>query len=133
VTRDPNGRILNALEFPFLARQTEQLPCSVDLVAWEQAALMDYEDHKEGFPFPHTTWGLAGLKGAYTFWHLDSDGFNTFIDVKNNEGMKLWIIANADWERASHTQLLLSESFDLDTGPSDFPLEAILLTKGTRL
>ena len=34
VSRDPNGRILNALEFPCLERRDEQpLPCSVDLVA----------------------------------------------------------------------------------------------------
>ena len=94
---------------------------------------MDYEDYMEWFPVPYTRWGLAGLKGAFTFWHLDSDGFNTFVDVKNEEGPKWWIVANVDRECASHPQLLLGEGFDLEIGPSNFPVEAILLTKGTRL
>jgi len=84
----------------------------------------------EWFP---TRWGLAGLKRAFTFWHLDSDGFNTFVDVKNEEGWKWWIIGNADRECASNPQLLLFEGLDLEIGPSNFPVEAILLTKGTRL
>jgi hypothetical protein len=134
VSQDPNGRILNALEFPCLARRDDHSPpCSVDFVAWEQAALMDYEDRMEGFPCSHTRWGLAGLKGAYTFWHLDSDRFNTFVDVKNEEGEKWWIVANTDRECASHSRLLLGKGFDLEMGPSNVPLEAILLTKGTRL
>jgi hypothetical protein len=94
---------------------------------------MSHEDNMEGFPFPHTRWGLAGLRGAFTFWHLDSDGFNTFIDVKNEEGEKWWIVADADRVCSSRLRLLLDKSFDLETGPSDLPLEAILLTKGTRL
>ena len=87
----------------------------------------------EVFPISHTRWGLAGLKGAFTFWYLDSDGFNTFVDVKNEEGEKLWIVANVGRDRASHLRLLVGEGFDLEIGPSDSPIEAILLIKGTRL
>ena len=133
VSRDPEGRILNALDFLLPATPAEQLPCSVDSVAWKEAAEMNHEDKKESFPLADMRWGLAGLKGAFTFWHLDSDGLSTYVDVKNNEGEKLWIVANADRGRSSKLQFLLSKAFELETGPSDLQLEAILLTKGTRL
>jgi hypothetical protein len=132
-SRDPNGRVLNALEFPFMELPPERLGCSVDFVAWRQAAEMDCEDKMEIFPCPLTRWGSAGLKGSFVLWHLNSDGFNTFVDVKNEDGEKWWIVTNADRECAGQLRLLLSDGFKKETGPPDLWLEAILLTKGTRL
>jgi len=126
VSRDPKGKVLSALEFPSWLMPSEPLPCSVDLVAWNKSAEMKYKD----FPISHTIWGHAGLRGAFTLWQVNGDGFNTFVDVKNEEGEKWWIVANVDRENSGKLRFQLGEGLDLD---SDLQLEAILLTKGTRL
>jgi len=132
-SRMPKGKILNALEFPSRRSTLEDIRLSSEAVAWTETSGTERCDVDESYPISHLRWGLAGLKGSYTFWHLDSDGFNTFIDVKNDEGEKWWIIATGPPGYFGKLRCLLNGGFGLQSVPSELKLEAILLTKGTRL
>lgn len=81
-------------------------------------------------------WGLAATAGAFHHWHIDSDGFGTFIDPI--AGSKWWIVARPignlkrDW--FTETSWLKNEAFDLNKdGKGLFDVEAILLQPGSRL
>jgi hypothetical protein len=111
----------------------EPIACSTDIAAWNATSPCKEYIPQQSLPVEHMRWGLAGLKGSYTFWHLDSDGLATYVDVKNEEGEKVWVVAKADREFSGKLRFLMSDGFDLDKAPSELQLEAILLTKGTRL
>lgn len=117
------GKILNALEFPMGTAPVSPTPkFSTDLVAWEITG--------RGIPPPigAIRWGLAATGGAQTWFHMDSNGFNTFIDVKC--GYKAWL---SIYDKYGHFQLIDAfKDFVLDE-PGNFQIEVILLTPGTRL
>ena len=95
---------------------------SSDLVAWEITS--------RGIPPPigDIQWGLAATPGARTWFHIDSNGFNTFIDVKC--GSKVWLCID---DKLGHFKVIDAfKHFKLDE-PGDFQIEVILLTPGTRL
>jgi hypothetical protein len=117
------GKILNALEFPMhLASLTPTPTFSTDLLAWADTAT--------GFPPPigHIRWGLVATPGARTWFHMDSNGFNTFIDVKC--GFKVWICIHDEF--GQFISIDAFKDFELDD-PSGCQIEMILLTPGTRL
>jgi len=90
-SRDPHGKVLNALSIPFFTTRHEDLDFAADQAAWKSTMGTAGCDTLELPPTTHIRWGLAGLKGAISFWHLDSDGLGTFIDVRAGE--KLWFRA----------------------------------------
>ena len=118
-----SGKILNALEFPMGTAPVSPTPkFSTDLVAWEITS--------RGTPPPigDIRWGLAATPGARTWFHMDSNGFNTFIDIKC--GFKAWMCIN---DQDGHfTSIDAFKDFELDDA-SDYQIEVILLTPGTRL
>lgn len=84
-------------------------------------------------PAPHLRWGLCATKGASHLWHIDSNGFGTFIDVKT--GQKLWIMAHPKEGRTfADITLFLGDGYQLEE-PNEglWDLEAILLEPGTRM
>ena len=117
------GKILNALEFPMGTAPVSPTPkFSSDLVAWESTT--------RGIPPPigDIRWGIAATLGARTWFHMDSNGFNTFIDVKC--GSKAWLCI---YDRSGRFKLIDAfKDFELDE-PGNFQIEVILLTPGTRL
>jgi hypothetical protein len=117
------GKILNALEFPMGTAPVSPTPkFSSDLVAWEITG--------RGIPPPigDIRWGLAATPGARTWFHMDSNGFNTFIDVKC--GFKAWLYI---YDKNGHFKFIDAfKDFDLDDA-GDYKIEVILLTPGTRL
>jgi hypothetical protein len=117
------GKIFNALEFPMGTAPVSPTPkFSTDLVAWEFAS--------RGIPPPigDIRWGLAATPGARTWFHLDSNGFNTFIDVKC--GLKAWMCI---YDKCGHFMSIDAfKNFSLDDA-NDYRIEAILLSPGTRL
>jgi len=117
------GKILNALEFPMGTAPVSPTPkFSSDLVAWEITS--------RGIPPPigDIRWGLAATHGARTWFHMDSNGFNTFIDVKC--GSKAWLLI---YDKFGYFKVVDAfKDFELDE-PGKFLIEVILLTPGTRL
>jgi hypothetical protein len=118
-----SGKILNALEFPMGTAPVSPTPkFSTDLLAWETIS--------RGIPPPigDIRWGLAATAGARTWFHMDSNGFDTIVEVKC--GCKVWIcIQDKDGHFVSIDAF---KNFELDEA-GDYQIEAILLTPGTRL
>jgi hypothetical protein len=117
------GKILNALEFPMGTAPVSPTPIfSTDLVAWEMAC--------RAIPPPigDIRWGLAATAGARSWFHMDSNGFNTFVDVKC--GNKAWMCIR---DKSGDFKLTDAfKDFELDDA-GDYQIEVILLTPGTRL
>ena len=117
------GKILNALQFPLGIAPVSPTPkFSTDLLAWETAS--------RAIPPPigDIRWGLAATAGARTWFHMDSNGFNTFIDVKC--GIKVWICIRD--QHGKFVSIDAFKDFELDDA-GGHRLEVILLTPGSRL
>ncbi|CAA7269873.1 unnamed protein product [Cyclocybe aegerita] len=104
-SQDQEGKVLNALDFPF-AQSLQSL-------------------------YPHTcqrhTLGLAALAWALTYWHIDSDSFNTLIDVLC--GSKLWIFGVSSRDMSAMIERFLQPDFELEqpnAGDLDGPLPKCL-------
>jgi hypothetical protein len=137
------GKILNALQFPMPEEGLGANPFSTDSVAWcGTKGWRDCND-LELPPTADIRWGLAATAGALHWWHIDSDGFGTYIDVKT--GMKWWIVArpkqatlqrlcHEDYAQFARTDLFSTSDFQLeDPCTSVWDVEAVLLTPGSRL
>ena len=44
----------------------------------------------KALPLGDIRWGIAATTGALHWWHLDSEGFGTYIDTR--AGLKWWIV-----------------------------------------
>ncbi|KIJ92390.1 hypothetical protein K443DRAFT_135302 [Laccaria amethystina LaAM-08-1] len=129
------GHILNALNFPLSAADTSRDGISSDLTAWvamENTAWCN--SSCSPFPTRDVRWGLAGNTGAMHHWHIDSDGFGTFVEPLT--GGKLWFAARPlkNQDAFSETEVFSVENYDME-GPNEdiFAVEAIHLLPGTRL
>jgi len=117
------GKILNALQFPMPLAPVSPTPkFSTDLLAW---AITGTESPP---PIGHIRWGLAATGGARTWFHLDSNGFNTFIMVLC--GFKAWICIRDQF--GQFVSIDAFKDFELDDA-SGYQIEIILLTPGTHL
>ncbi len=132
--RDPNGKILNGLEFPMWNANMDPNSYAADLIAW------DFTRGKLGcgrdisYPIQHIRWGLAGTAKTMTFLHIDSDGFSTFLSVQC--GLKVWGVYRERPEKSlSSIGVFLDEGFCLDEidDLALFDLEAIVLRPGNLL
>jgi hypothetical protein len=137
-SRSANGRILNALNFPLAAcDRTPDGGIASDLAAW---TLTENTAWCNGFcslfPTRDVRWGLAANAGAIHWFHIDSDGFGTYVDVVSKNGKKLWLVARPVDNPAAffRTNLFSLEDYTME-GPNEhkFIIEAILLAPGMRL
>jgi hypothetical protein len=127
------GKILNALQFPMPEEGLGHHRFSSDSIAWR--ATKGRRDSTDGDfpPLADIRWGLAATKGAVHWWHIDSDGFATFIDVIT--GYKWWIVAREKNAAPRFGNVnLFSDNYELEEPNNDlWHVEAILLEPGTRL
>lgn len=75
-------------------------------------------------------WTLAGLGGSRSYWHIDSDGFGTFVDVVCGE--KWWCIAKPK-KRSDSLNSFFKMNSQKEDGGLGWEFEGILLTPGTTL
>jgi len=123
VAATDTGKILNALEFPMPLASVSPTPnFSTDLLAW---AVTGTESPP---PIGHIRWGLAATGGARTWFHLDSNGFNTLLMILC--GLKVWICIRDQFGR--FVSIDAFKDFELDDA-GGYQIEIILLTPGTRL
>ena len=117
------GKILNALEFPMGTAPVSPTPKFLtDLVAWESFS------HGIPPPIGDIQWGLVATPGARSWFHIDSNGFNTFIDVKCS--CKVWMCIQ---DKCGHfLSIDAFKDFELDDA-GDYQIKVILLTPGTHL
>jgi hypothetical protein len=132
-----NGKVLNALHFPMPEQGLGTLPFSTDSAAWNGTkGAADCRGDKAP-PLGDIRWGIAATTGAIHWWHIDSDGFGTYLDVK--AGLKLWVVATRK-DRSFHsfgeisTYLQEEHRYEAE-GPNldRWDLEAVVLQPGTRL
>lgn len=128
-----NAKILNALDIPTEMKGMKDLRFSSDYVALS-ATCGDWKTSKS-FPAGHSRWALAATGGAFHGWHIDSNGFATYIEPEC--GAKVWILARAKpganirWD---DIDMFLSRFFTVDKICSSlFDFEVILLVPGTEL
>ena len=80
-------------------------------------------------------WGLVARKGSYHKWHIDADGFATFLDIIC--GVKVWIVAkpadlSQDQYGSREFSLKAVNPFCSDS-PEGYVFEAVALTSSEML
>jgi hypothetical protein len=89
----PNGRVLNALDFPFASGPSPSWQIASDLRAWDSTIDSPLAACSFEYPINHMRWGLAASKGAQHTWHIDSMGVATCVQVKT--GSKWWVVGRS--------------------------------------
>ena len=127
------GKILNALQFPMPEEGLGHHRFSTDSIAWRATKGRRGSSDGESPPLADIRWGLAATKGAVHWWHVDSDGFCTFIDVI--AGYKWWIVAKEkdSGQSFGHTALFSGDYQLEEPNNKLWSVEAILLEAGSRL
>lgn len=129
------GRILNGLEFPDPTGCREpDFQLSTDTVAWGQTRdqpLCKADRHK---PLNDIRWGLAATAHAISYWHVDANGYGTYVDVQ--EGAKWWVVGKQkeDGLGPSFASKMLYQEFDPQEANDDlWEVHATHLVPGDRL
>ena len=126
---NPDGKILNGLDFPKWDENPKDCSAyATDVVAWDYVR---GKPHCGNFTIPYPTahmrWGLAGTANTMTSFHIDSDGFSTFLWVIC--GKKVWGISHAPELPLSSIDVFLDENLEAAT----HGIEAIVLRPGDLL
>lgn len=134
------GKILNALDFPLGQANLSPMKFTSESYAWQATKSAAYCKTDRPFPGDSVRWGMAATSGALSWFHIDSDGFGTFVDVQ--AGSKYWIVgrpkcvsneAAIDHGAFSDINMYL-KPYDFSSPPTDmWDFEAVYLEPGTRL
>ncbi|KAH6876508.1 hypothetical protein BKA70DRAFT_1055008, partial [Coprinopsis sp. MPI-PUGE-AT-0042] len=127
--------IVNALTFPLPPglRPEQEFPFSSEHIAW----LRTLGNHFCFSPYPtsSTRWSLVAFNGALHYFHIDSDGFGTWVEVKT--GLKLWVVARPKDGSIPSFQDIdgFLKIFGQGTSPNSdsWIVEAVVLGPNTRL
>ena len=84
-------KIVNALDFPMSSAPHPPTSIVSDLTAFVATVNLPLCGCSIPFPVMDCQWGLAATNGAFHKWHIDCDGFGTYIDTK--AGQKWWVLA----------------------------------------
>ena len=126
-SRSQDSKILNGLSFKDPLAAIERSSFSSDAHA---LASVCYQEGwtKRGVQRDHLRWSLAATKHAFHWWHIDSDGYGTFVKVVT--GSKVWMVGRPKDD-------LNFEIFNTTSSFADnlshFDVEAILLQPGSQL
>ena len=126
----PDGRVLNALDFPLASGPSPSLQIASDLRAWDSTMDSPLSARTVEYPLNHMRWGLAASKGAQHTWHIDSMGVGTCVQVKT--GSKWWVVGSPKKGR-NDIMHIDDESVDVKLSASNddiWDLEAMLLKPG---
>lgn len=125
-------KILNALDFPMASAPHPPTTIASDLVAFAATLDLPFCGRTIGFPVLSTRWGIAATRDAHHLWHLDCDGFGTYIDTQ--AGAKWWVVASPKegYTFSSVKQFWLDYTLT-GANKKKWSLEAILLLPGSRL
>ena len=114
-------------------------PFSTDSAAWNYIKGTNNCPADQPLPMGDIRWGLAATAGALSWWHIDSNGFATYLDPK--AGTKFVIVARRKFDGTGGSVLESFSEIDvyLNKFDSQLPnadrweLEAVILAPGTRL
>jgi hypothetical protein len=136
----PRGKILNALDFPLPLNPHPHLFVASELYAWVET--QDNIGCEQEYPTASSRWGLAATAGAFSKWHIDCDGFATYVQTK--VGAKWWVVIGPPVGQpacsfAAWRAMFVIHDEDNNTNPFarlkelGFRIEAICLIPGTEL
>jgi hypothetical protein len=116
-----------------LAAPPPPISFASDLVAFNATVDLPMCSCNISFPMASTQWGLAATSGAHHLWHIDCNGFCTYIDTQT--GVKWWIVAKPkDGSMHFSHATLFTENYDLSgTNLEKWDIEAVLLHPGSQL
>ena len=132
--RHPSGKILNALDLPLYAGDTEPTDYGSELHAWDVTRGHHHIDQKASYPTEDMRWALVGLQNALTFLHVDCKGVGT--DVTVADGRKAWgFLRERQNNPLSSTNFFLKDTFRLNEvlPLSEYDFEMVALRPGDRL
>ena len=91
VNRHPSCKILNALDLPLYAGNTEPTEYGSELHAWDVTRGHHHIDHTSSYPTEHMRWALVGHQNALTLivkvfalilrWPMAEKLGHSFVDV----------------------------------------------------
>jgi hypothetical protein len=129
-----SGKILNALDLPLYAGDTEPTEYGSELHAWDVTRGHHHIDQKSSYPTEDMRWALVGLQNALTFLHVDCEGVGTDITVA--DGRKAWgFLRERHNNPLSSTNFFLKDAFRLNEvlPLSEYDFEMVALRPGDRL
>jgi hypothetical protein len=129
----PKGRILNALEFPEPGdARHPHIEVSSDTVAWDQTRGRPFCKKVVDKPHGETRWALLATAHACTNWHVDTNGFGTYIDVE--VGGKWWVVAHEKKDGPFFASKEFYNAFDSQEHNLDlWDVHSVYLSPGDRL
>jgi hypothetical protein len=127
------SKILNALDFPMFSAPHPPMSFVSDLAAFSATVDFLMCSRAISFPMASTRWGLAATSGGHHRWHIDCNGFCTYIDTQT--GMKWWIVAKPKPGLMHFSDAtLFTEEYDISAANlAKWDLEAVLLCPGSRM
>jgi hypothetical protein len=93
----PDGKILNALDFSRVRHGAINPPNSI---ASESAAFRQMIRRVDTLNYParDMRWGVAATEGAFSSFHIDSDGLGTYISCINRNSSKWWVVISPKYK-----------------------------------
>ena len=128
------SKILNGLDFPLWDGIRDRSVYATDMAAWDVTRGLHIFDPSTLYPAGDVRWGLAGLKNAMTFVHIDPEGFHTENTI--GVGGKAWgILRERPDFKASSTNFYLDDGFRLNEVKdcTKYDYEIIALRPGDRM
>ena len=112
-------------------------PFSMDSTTWKCTKGAANFEQEKAPPLADFRWGLAATAGALSWWHLDSNGFGTYVDTK--AGLKWWIVARRKGDRHNFETISAVDTFCdkryevKEPNEEIWDLEVVILPPRTRL
>ncbi|KAG6914910.1 hypothetical protein DXG01_014487 [Tephrocybe rancida] len=85
-------KALSGLSFPLICDPFPPQKFSSNDYAWSGAQGSSFCKSRKPYPITEMRWGLALMGGTYHHFHIDVDGYGTFMVVEH--GYKLWFLAS---------------------------------------
>ncbi|KDR65351.1 hypothetical protein GALMADRAFT_260264 [Galerina marginata CBS 339.88] len=130
-SRDPEGKILNALDIPMGWKGAAPTPFSSETRAWLATEGLPY-CKDDNLPGNALRWALVTTKGAHHPWHIDANGCGAFLVC--GCGGKLIFIGTPIEKRGSQQIDVFLDNFNPYGPCSDkWKIEAIYLEPGDKI
>jgi hypothetical protein len=125
------------LDFPQHTADHPPLSVALDLVAFQ---VMTCRGSKDEYPASDMCWGIVATQGAFSTFHIDSDGLGTYVSCVSKNGSKWWVIVGPRDRRNVSDFASMEKVYQFHAGDGidatalgDVQVEVVLLRPGTRL
>ncbi|KAG6887431.1 hypothetical protein C0992_012277 [Termitomyces sp. T32_za158] len=127
-------KALSGLDFPLCHDPFPVQKFSSDFWAWTEVQGKGFCKSRNPYPVPEMRWGLASTSGTYHYFHLDANGYGTFVVV--DCGCKLWFLASPRGGEEAGFDSIDMYAVDFEASEPNlnlWNLELVVLKPGTKL